>query len=77
MNEELYITAKRAQNSNGFQCFVCKGRIAPNDKHGWTVIIEPRLITMDEEVVSPQYIWGHDKCVIALIPLAAYKKRKR
>ena len=56
----------------GFKCFVGKGTIAPNDKHGWTVLIEPRLITLDESVKSPQFIWAYDRCVIKLIPLAAY-----
>jgi len=56
----------------GFQCFICKGTIAPKDKHGWTVLIEPRVITLEQEVESPQFIWAHDRCVVRLIPLAAY-----
>ncbi len=56
----------------GFQCFVCNGSIPPKDRHGWTVLIEPRLITEEQEVESPQFIWAHDKCLVRLIPLAAY-----
>ncbi len=63
MNDEL--------REKGFQCFVCKGTIAPNDKHGWTVLIESRLITTEEDMASPQFMWAHDRCVIGLIPLAA------
>lgn len=59
-------------DDKGFQCFVCEGSISPKDKHGWTVLVEPRLIAGVQDVESPQFIWAHDKCLIRLIPLAGY-----
>jgi hypothetical protein len=59
-------------NDRGFECFVCKESIAPDDEHGCTVLINRRLITSERQIKSPQFIWAHDSCLVRLIPLAEY-----